>query len=136
MADNSWSQSGCRSDVWWYGVPGQGSYLHTARFGTYWVGAGIYQRYAALGYECGWLGAPVKAYQWLSEFSAYGQWFEGGAIAYVSGGWRAYPGDWGQTAGRLAEPVPPADAAKPPDHDELVKEALTRAPRITAAMRK
>lgn len=118
MADNAWSQSTCRGDVWWYGVPGQGTHYWTARFGQYWVGGGVYQRYAAAGYECGNLGPPVKAYQWLSEFGAYGQWFEGGAIYYSGGQWRIALGDYGQTAGRLAEetePVIPDDAEVPPD---------------------
>ncbi len=119
MADNAWSQSTCRSDVFWYGVPGAGSYLWTARFGQYWVGGGLYQKYAALGYECGGLVAPVKEYQWLSEFSAYGMWFQGGAIYYSGGAWRVAWGDYGQTAGRLAEDdaevvAAPADAEVPP----------------------
>lgn len=118
MADNAWSQSGCRTDVWWYGVPGQGSYYWTARFGQYWVGGGVYQRFAAARYECGGLGAPVKEYQWLSEFGAYGMWFEFGAIYYSGGAWRVAYGNYGQTAGRLVEepdPVIPADAEVPPD---------------------
>jgi hypothetical protein len=117
VADNAWSQSTCRGDVYWYGVPGAGSYLWTQRFGTYWVGGGVYAKFAAVGYECGGLGAPVKEYQWLSEFSAYGQWFQGGAI-YYQGGWKVAWGDYGQTAGRLAGevwPEAPDDAEVPPD---------------------
>lgn len=117
MGDYTWTWSTCRPDVQWYGVPGQGSHLWTARFGQYWVGGGVYQRFAAAGYECGGLGPPVKAYQWLSEFGAYGQWFEGGAIYYSGGQWRVAYGNFGQTAGRLAEDATevPADAEIPPD---------------------
>ncbi len=122
MADGSWSGSSCRSDVLWYGVPGQGCHYWTARFGQYWVGGGIYQRYAAadLRWECGRLGPPVKAYQWLSEFGAYGMWFEGGAIYYKNGAWQVAFGNYGQTAGRLTESPfveAPADAEVPPDAD-------------------
>ncbi len=118
MADNAWSWSTCKPDVQWYGVPGQGSYLWTARFGTYWVGGGLYQKFAAVGYECGSLGPPVKEYQWLSEFSAWGMWFLGGAIYFKNGAWQVVYGDFGQTAGRLApepEPMIPDDAEAPPD---------------------
>ncbi len=117
MGDRFWSWSTCRPDVQWNGVPGQGCYYWTARFGQYWVGGGIYQRYAAAGFECGALGAPVKAYQWLSEFSAYGMWFEGGAIYYRNGAWQVSLGNYGQTAGRLTDdPVEaPSDAETPPD---------------------
>ncbi len=117
MADGSWSQSTCRGDVWWWGVPGQGTHYWTARYGQYWVGGGVYQKYASVGYECGGLGAPVKPYQWLSEFGANGMWFQGGAIYYSGGQWRVAWGDYGQTAGRLAEsnPQPPDDAEVPPD---------------------
>ena len=133
MADNQWSQSGCRGDVWWYGVPGQGSYLWTARFGTYWVGGGVYQKFASVGYECGGLGAPVKDYQWLSEFGAYGQWFQGGAVYYSGGQWRIAWGDYGQTAGRLAgeNTEAPADAEVPPDPPYVRSE---EAPDITEGM--
>jgi hypothetical protein len=121
VADGSWSQSTCRADVWWWGVPGQGTHYWTQRFGQYWVGGGVYQRYAAAGYECGNLGPPVKVYQWLSEFGAYGQWFAGGAIYFSGGQWRIAFGDYGQTAGRLADieanvvALPPAGAEMPPD---------------------
>lgn len=133
MADNAWSQSGCRSDVWWYGIPGSGCYYWTARFGQYWVGGGVYQKYASLGFECGGLGAPVKEYQWLSEFSAFGMWFQGGAIYFSGGQWRVGWGDYGQTAGRLTEAntEPPADAEVPPDPPEDRSE---EAPDITEAM--
>lgn len=119
MGDYAWTWSGCRPDAQWYGIPGSGSYLNTARFGTYWVGGGIYQKYAQNGYECGALGVPVKEYQWLSEFGAWGQWFEFGAI-YYSGAWRVAYGNWGQTAGRLVEapePVIPDDAERPPEDE-------------------
>ncbi len=118
MGDRSWTWSTCNPQVQWYGIPGQGTYYWTARFGTYWVGGGVYQRYASANWECGSLGAPVKEYQWLSEFGAYGQWFEFGAIYYSGGAWRVAYGDYGQTAGRLAEepePVTPDDAEVPPD---------------------
>jgi hypothetical protein len=118
VADYGWSWSTCRPYIQWYGVPGSGSYQNTARFGTYWIGGGIYQKFAQVGYECGQLKAPVKEYQWLSEFAAYGMWFEGGAIYYKNGAWQVTYGDYGQTAGRLAEepePVIPDDAEVPPD---------------------
>lgn len=120
MGDKFWSWSTCRPDVMWYGVPGEGSHLWTQRFGQYWVGGGVYQRFAAAGYECGPLGPPVKAYQWLSEFAAYGQWFQGGAIFYKNGAWQMVTGDFGQTAGRLTEDADvPADAEVPPDMPAL-----------------
>jgi hypothetical protein len=118
VADGAWSYSTCRPDVQWYGVPGQGSHLYTVRFGQYWVGGGVYQAFAAARWECGALGPPVKAYQWLTEFGAYGQWFEGGAIFYRSGRWQVVYGNYGQTAGRLTEAPEveaPADAELPPD---------------------
>jgi hypothetical protein len=120
MGDNAWTTSTCRSDVMWYGVPGQGTYYWTARYGQYWVGGGLYQRYSApdIRWECGPLGAPVKEYQWLSEFSAYGMWFQFGAIYYKNGAWQVAFGNYGQTAGRLIEEhesVIPADAEVPPD---------------------
>lgn len=118
--DYHWSQSGCsppRPDVEWYGIPGSGSYLRTDRFGTYWVGGGVYQRFASEGYECGRLGPPVKEYQWLSEFSAWGQWFEFGAIYYRNGFWHVAIGNYGQTTGRIfgeGQPVPEGTEV-PPD---------------------
>lgn len=102
-------------------MPGQGCHYWTQRFGQYWVGGGVYQTYAAAGWECYALGPPVKAYQWLSEFGAYGQWFEGGAIYYYAGAWRMALGNYGQTANRLVSPPgPPADAEVPPDAPEDV----------------
>lgn len=79
----------------------------------------MYQRYAQpdMRWECGRLGPPVKVYQWLSEFAAWGQWFEGGAIFWRNG-WEVALGNYGQTAGRLTESplvVAPADAEVPPD---------------------
>jgi hypothetical protein len=85
MADNAWSQSECREDVWWYGVPGQGCYYWTEWYGTRWTGGIIYQTYARHGYECGWLGAPTSNYGWIAEYQSNGQWFEGGAI--LANGW-------------------------------------------------
>jgi hypothetical protein len=82
------------------------------------VGGGLYQKYAAEGWECRALGPPVKPYQWLSEFQAFGQWFIGGAIYYKFGAWQVAYVDWGQTAGRLTaepEPVVPDDAEAPTD---------------------
>lgn len=98
-------------------MPGSGTHYWTQRFGQYWVGGGVYQAYAGTGWECGGLGPPVKAYQWLSEFGAYGQWFEGGAIYYSGGRWKTAFGNYGQTAGRLTEDVTegPADAERPSD---------------------
>jgi hypothetical protein len=114
VADGSWSQSGCRGDVWWYGFPGQGCYYWTARFGTYWVGSPL-STYAAWQWECGQLGAPVKEYQFLSEFQAAGQWFEGGAIYFKGGSWKVATGNFGQTAGRFADDAEwPEDVEMPP----------------------
>ena len=113
MADGAWSQSGCRGDVWWYGFPGQGCYYWTQRFGTYWVGSPL-ATYAAWQWECGQLGAPVKEFQFLSEFQAAGQWFEGGAIYFKNGAWRVAIGNFGQTAGRLT-----ADTVEWPDDVEM-----------------
>ena len=116
MADYAWSQSECRGDVWWYGVPGEGCHYWTERFGQYWVGGGVYQIYVSERWECGALGPPVKPYQWLSEFGAYGQWFEGGAIFYSGSQWGVALGDYGQTANRLvADTGPPDGASTPPD---------------------
>lgn len=120
MADGSWSQSSCRADVFWWGVPGSGCHYWTQRFGQYWVGGGVYQKYASLGWECGVLGPPVRAYGWVAEMNygrgAYGQWFQNGAIGYHDGQWNLMAGDYGQTAGRLAgEGVPATDAEVPPD---------------------
>lgn len=117
MADNAWSQSGCDGSVWWYGVPGAGCYYWTERYGQYWVGGGIYQKYASAGYECGALGPPVKEYQWLSEFAAYGQWFLGGAIYYSNGAWRMVLGQYGQTTGRMDADQwdTPPNTEEPPD---------------------
>ncbi len=114
MADNAWSQSVCRADTQWYGVPGQGTYYYTPRFGVHWVGGGVYQTYKSWGFECRDLGPPVKDYEWISEFGGYGQWFIGGVIVYTGGAWRVYIGDWGQTANRLGDAEPPAGAESPP----------------------
>ncbi len=117
MADNAWSTSTCRPDVMWYGIPGAGCHYWSQRFGQYWVGGGLYQTYAAAGFECGNLGPPVKAYQWLSEFGAFGMWFENGAIYFSGGRWRVALGSFGQTANRLVSvtELPPAKAEMPPD---------------------
>lgn len=100
MADGAWSQSGCRPDVWWYGVPGSGCWYWTARFGQYWVSGGVHWKYSHMSYECGALGVAVKSYGYISEFNTEGQWFEGGCIVWNGSNWVAYLGDWGQTAGR------------------------------------
>lgn len=92
MGDGYWSQSGCnvngntRPDVWWYGVPGQGSWYWrpgNANPGPYFVGGPIYANFAVGGYECGGAGAPTApeifctgmAYTYLSS-----QRFEGGSF--------------------------------------------------------
>lgn len=121
---------GCRNDVEWKGYSGVGSY-YRSRFGEYWVGGGVYQRYAATGrYECyghPFLGAPVKAYGWIAEMNygrgCWGQWFENGAIGYHDGAWRIMYGNYGQRGGMsLASPQaqvrrskPRPDAEVPPD---------------------
>lgn len=117
MADNAWSASSCKPSVWWYGVPGQGCWYWTSRFGQYWVGGGVYQKYAVEFWECGRLGEPVKEYQWLSEFGANGQWFLGGAIYFKNGSWQVAPGNYGQTAGRLAHVEAPSSAESPPEDE-------------------
>lgn len=132
MANGSWSQGTCgRTDVWWYGFPGQGSYYWTARFGTYWVGP-TWGAFSAQGFECGALGAPVKDYEYLTEFGAPGQWFEHGALYYKNGAWHEALGDYGQTAGRItADPGDwPADAELPPGHADTVPPE----PKITKEM--
>lgn len=123
MGEGFWSY-GCRNDVEYKGYSGLGSY-YRSRYGTYWVGGGVYQKFASVGYECyvyPFLGAPVKDYGWVQEMNygrgCYGQWFENGAIGYHDGQWRIMYGNYGQTAGRLAdepEPVIPDDAEVPPD---------------------
>ena len=135
MGDGFWS-NGCRSDVEYYGYPGLGSY-YRSRFGQHWVGGGIFQKYASVGYECRvqpFLGAPVKGYGWIQEMNygrgCYGQWFENGAIGYHDGAWRIMYGDYGQRGGmtlaslkhkvRRSKPqpnaeVPPNPPGKGPD---------------------
>lgn len=97
--DGEWSQSGCsgpyytsRPDVWWYGVPGQGSYymwLYHNNNAARWVGTGFYQKYAQQGHECGWLGAPdtdVYSAGALYPNGTYTiQRFQGGHIAQYYG---------------------------------------------------
>lgn len=106
MADNAWSQSGCRPDVWIYGVPNQGAYAWTARFGMYWVTGGVYQAWKSQGFECGLAGPPVKESGWIAEMNygrgCVGQWFENAAIGFHDGAWHIMYGQYGQTAGRLA----------------------------------
>lgn len=122
----SWSVSGCgRPDVWNYDSSAQCWYW-TQRFGTHAFSRSggalsIFAAYQAQGYECGPLGPPVKDYGWVSELAAYGVWCEGGALVYRSGRWESVLGDWGQSAGRLAEVVPPADAERPPEHAAMVR---------------
>lgn len=100
MADNAWSYSGCRPDCQWYGIPGQGAYYYTRRFGQYWVSGSIHAKYGTVLYECGMLGVPVKNAGWISEFGGAGQWFEGGCIVSVNGTLVIKVGEFGQTAGR------------------------------------
>lgn len=104
VGDGFWTQSGCKSDVWWYGVPGQGCWYWTQRFGQHFVGGGLYQKYASLNYECGLLGPPVKDAGWIQEMNygkgCNGQWFFNGAIGYHDGAWNVMFGDYGQLAGR------------------------------------
>lgn len=123
MGDNFWSESTCKGGVWWYGIPGQGCWYWTERYGQHFVGGGVYQKYAQAGWECGALGEPVKGYQWLSEFAADGQWFLGGAIYFKNGAWRIVFGDYGQTAGRLAEVKveAPTSAEHPPEGEAPVE---------------
>lgn len=121
MADGAWSWSTCKPLVQWYGVPGSGCWYATARYGQYWVGGGVWQTYAARNFECGDLGPPVKAYGWISEFGGgAGMWFENGCIIYRLGRWTVFVGNYGQTAGRLANDARPEDAELPPEHDEIV----------------
>ncbi len=130
MGQGFWS-TGCRSDVEFYGYPGLGAY-YRSRFGQHWVGGGVYQKFASVGYECyvnPFLGAPVKPYGWIQEMNygrgAYGQWFENGAIGYHDGQWRIMYGNYGQTGGmslsslkykvRVRRSKPRPDAEIPPD---------------------
>ena len=130
MGNGFWS-NGCRSDVEYYGYPGLGAY-YRSRFGTWWVGGGVFQKFASVGYECHvnpFLGAPVKAYGWIAEANygrgAYGQWFENGAVVYHDGAWRIMYGRYGQTGGLMsfasltfkvkARRKPQPDAEVPPD---------------------
>lgn len=127
MGEGFWS-NGCRSDVEYKGFSGIGSY-YRSRFGEWWVGGGVYQKYASVGYECyvePFLGAPVKAYGWIAEMNygrgCWGQWFENGAIGYHDGAWRVMYGRYGQTGGltiaavfhKLRRSKPRPDAEVPP----------------------
>lgn len=106
MADGGWSQSTCRPDTLWWGVPGAGCWYATQRWGQYWVSGVVYQIYAANRWECGQLGPPVKPYGFISEFgTGEGQWFLGGVIIfrYTTRSWTVFVGDYGQTAGRLTD---------------------------------
>lgn len=142
MGTGFWS-FGCRSDVEYYGVPGSGSW-YRSRFGTYSVTGGVYQTFAARGYECyvnPFLGTPVKAYGWIAEMNygrgCWGQWFENGAIGYHDGAWRIMYGNYGQTGGmalaaighKLKRRRPRQGAETPPDHDELVLAAQQSPPK-------
>lgn len=125
MADNAWSVSTCNPTVQWYGVPGAGTHYYTARYGQYWVGGGVYQKYRTIGAECGNYYVPVKPYGWVSEFNAYGQWFVGGAIVYIGGQWVTRDGDYGQTAGRLTEGLDIPDEGLMPPEGERPAEVET-----------
>lgn len=124
---------GCRSDVEVKSYTGLGSYLRS-RFGEHWVGGGVYQKFASVGYECyvnPFLGAPVKPYGWIQEMNygrgCYGQWFENGAIGYHDGAWRIMYGRYGQTGGmtlaslmhkvRRSKPRPNAEVPPDPPSD-------------------
>lgn len=129
MGEGFWSY-GCRNDVEYKGYSGLGSY-YRSRFGTHWVGGGIYQKFAEGGrFECyghPFLGAPVKGYGWIAEMNygqgCYGQWFENGAVGYHDGAWRIMYGQYGQTGGMsfasikhlLGRRKPRASAEVPPD---------------------
>ena len=129
MGEGFWSY-GCRNDVEWKGYQGAGSY-YRSRFGTYWVGGGVYGKFAEGGrYECyghPFLGAPVKAYGWIAEMNygrgCYGQWFENGAIGYHDNAWWVMYGDYGQRGGMTLAAVkhkvkrskPRPNAEVPPD---------------------
>lgn len=103
MANGSWSASTCKPEVWWYGVPGQGSWYWTQRYGQYWVSQ-TWAKYRDWGFECGTLGPPVKDYGWIAEMNygkgCEGQWFLGGAIGWHDGRWNVMAGSYGQVAGR------------------------------------
>lgn len=134
VADYAWSRGTCQpqpdEEFWWYGLPGQGTWVWTARFGQYWVGGTIYQLWQAQGYECGGMGTAVKSassdfyLQWPG--GSDGQWFKGGAIVRINGTWQYRWGDYGQYAGRLVaeEPEPATeDGLMPPgDPPEITDE--------------
>lgn len=128
MGEGFWS-FGCRNDVEFKSYKGLGSYLRS-RFGEWWVGGGVYQKFAAIGYECRvqpFIGAPVKAYGWIAEMNygkgCWGQWFENGAIGYHDGAWRVMYGDFGQRGGmtlaslkhKMRRRNPRPNAEIPPD---------------------
>ncbi len=127
MAQGSWS-TGCRADVEYFGYPGLGAY-YRSRFGQHWVGGGVYQKFASVGFECyvnPFLGAPVKPFGWIAEMNygkgCQGQWFENGAIGYHDGAWRVMFGRYGQSALKVALRHPvrrlrqhPSASVTPPD---------------------
>lgn len=97
MGDHYWSQSGChgpvyqdRPDVWWYGIPGQGSWYYRpgASYGAgpWFVSGPVYQNFAAGGYECGGAGAPTD-YEHLCSSGQISSWqrFEGGRFVVIAG---------------------------------------------------
>lgn len=130
---NGFWSTGCRSDVEWYGFPGQGSYYRWNGGPAWWVGGGIWAAFRDQGFECGLLGPPVGEYKWISEMNygrgCFGQWFANGAIGYHDGAWRIMYGYYGQMGirGLVRHPVvtvrsvfarqtlPGDDAEIPPD---------------------
>ncbi len=104
MGDRFWS-TGCRPDVEYFGYPGWGAH-YRSRFGTFAVSGGVFQAFAAQGYECGPLEMPVKPYGWVAEMNygrgCPGQWFRGGAVGFHDGRWNIMYGRYGQSALRVA----------------------------------
>jgi hypothetical protein len=135
VGDNEWTQSGCRSGVWNYGVPGSGMWQWTATFGYVWI-SDSWWPYMQQGFECGGLQEACKPWGYMSEVDAAGQWYRGGRIYRKYGYWHVELGNWGQTGGRLAEeasvPFPDLPGRIQPDVESVVPPR----PRPTAAMRR
>lgn len=58
MGVGYWSQSPCRSDVWWWRDERGVWYWIAGRMFLVW--GSFLDTYAANGYECGWLGAVTS----------------------------------------------------------------------------